>query len=73
MLTERRAQADVGEAPRHEIAGGGAQVVRLALWRFERGLPLGDCNQHGSRRQSAMVSCAIRPCGRFKLLSSDVS
>ena len=26
----------VGEAPRHEIAGGWARKARLALWRFER-------------------------------------
>ena len=25
----------VREAPRHEIAGGGALLARLALWRFE--------------------------------------
>jgi hypothetical protein len=29
MMTERRALACVGEAPRREIAGGGAKVVRL--------------------------------------------
>lgn len=32
-----RAGADVRRAPRHEIAGNGALLVRLALWRFEVG------------------------------------
>ena len=34
------ALADVGEAPRHEIAGGWAPAVRLALWGFEAGAGL---------------------------------
>ena len=30
-------KAGVGEAPRHEVAGGGAQVVQRALWGLSGG------------------------------------
>ena len=36
MTAVRCALADVGEAPRHEVAGDEAPTVQRALWRFDR-------------------------------------
>jgi hypothetical protein len=32
-----RGEAGVGEAPRHEVAGGSVLAMQRALWRFDRG------------------------------------
>ncbi len=45
MMEVPRALADVGEAPRHEIAGGEAPTVRRALSGF------GPCSGAGGGRR----------------------
>jgi hypothetical protein len=51
------AEAGVGEAPRHEVAGGGVLAMQRALWRFDRGAG-GDWVRMAILNNS-LVACAV--------------
>ena len=52
----------VGEAPRHEVAGGGAPAVQRALWGLSRG---GHGWESGLDRQNWAGSTAVRMLGEI--------
>ena len=49
------AEAGVGEAPRHEVAGGSVLAMQRALWRFDRGAG-------GDWGRMAILNKSLRAC-----------